>query len=151
MKRKLPDLQRLTSLRDEGKTYKQIAQWIEEKTGERVSPTTVGAALSRAGKTNAMPRYERHLPWVVHQEHIAEYPARMLRALGRRDAGLPLGPNEQRRLASWIRFMREESLLVVYAPRSERGFHYISGEWPVDGIPIVRPAGRRGPRTRSAV
>lgn len=149
MRRKLPDLQRLTSLRDEGKTYKQIALWVEQKTGERVSPATVGAALSRAGRTNPDNRYENHLPWVVKTQHISAYPARMLRAQGRRDAGLPLSPSEQQRLTSWLRQLREKRLLVAYLPGTDEGFHYISGEWPLDGIPIVRPAARRGPRTRS--
>lgn len=145
MKKLLPDVQRLVSLREEGKTYKQIAEWVEEKTGEKVSPATVGAALSRAGKTNPLPRYEKHLPWVVRTQHISAYPARMLRALGRRDAGLPLSELDNQRLDSWLKQMRVEHALVAYVPESEEGFYYIDGDWPEDGIPIVRPRtpGRR--------
>ena len=140
MEKKLPDLMRLRALRAQGKTYKQIALWVEAKTGERVSPASVGAALSRAGVTKARPRYEQHLPWVVHTDHIKHYAARMLRLLGRRDNGLPMSEENTKRLDSWLARLRQEGLIVAYLPDSEAGFHYVSGEWPQDGIPIVRPS-----------
>lgn len=135
-------MQRLVALRDEGKTYKQIAAWVEEKTGQRVSPATVGAALSRAGKTNTRPRYEKHLPWVVHKEHIKHYAARMLRLLGRRDAGLPMSELDRQRLDSWLSSLKEEHAVVAYLPESEEGFYYVDGDWPANGIPIVTPRSR---------
>jgi hypothetical protein len=145
MEKLLPDVQRLQSLRDRGMTYKQIASWIEEKEGVKVSPASVGAALSRAGVTKARPRYERHLPWVVHTDHIKHYAARMLRLLGRRDAGLPMSEIDTQRLDAWLSKLREEHALVVYVPDSEEGFYYVDGDWPRDGIPIVKPSspGRR--------
>lgn len=139
MRKKLPDIQRLIELREEGMTYKQIAEWVERKTHVSVSPATVGSALSRAGKTTPANRYENHLPWVVRVQHVGAYPARMLRALGRRHAGLPLSDLDNHRLDSWLNEMREKHALVVYSPDTEEGFHYIDGDWPEDGIPIVRP------------
>lgn len=141
MEKVLPDTQRLQALRKEGMTYKQIAAWVEEKTGAHVSPTSIGAALSRAGKTNARPRYEDHLPWVVRQDHIRHYAARMLRLLGRRDAGLPLSEADDQRLDSWLGKLKAEHALVVYVADSEEGFYYVDGDWPANNIPIVRPHG----------
>lgn len=139
MKKQLPDVQRLAALRSEGKTYKQIAAWVEEKTGQRVSPASVGAALSRAGKTDARARYTDHIPWVVHAEHTMHYAVRMLRMLGRRDAGLELTAEQEQRLDSWLQKLRDEHAIVAYLPDSEDGFYYIDGDWPADGIPIKRP------------
>lgn len=145
MKKLLPDTQRLRALRDEGKTYREIAAWVEAKTGEKVSPATIGSALSRAGLTSGAHRYVNHLPWVVRAQHITAYPARMLRALGRRDNGLPLSDLDNQRLDSWLKQLREEHALVAYVPESEQGFYYVDGDWPEDNIPIVRPRtpGRR--------
>lgn len=145
MEKLLPDTQRLQSLRDEGMTYKQIATWVREKTGVEVSPASVGAALSRAGKTKSRPRYEQHLPWVVHKEHVKHYAARMLRLLGRRDNGLPLSELDVQRLESWLASLKEAHAVVAYVPDSVEGFHYVDGDWPSSGIPIVQPRskGRR--------
>lgn len=140
MEKLLPDNQRLQSLRDEGMTYKQIAAWIEQKTGNKVSPATVGAALSRAGLTKERPRYENHLPWVVRKEHVSHYAARMLRLLGRRDSGLPLSEVDTQRLDAWLKMMKEAHAVVAYVPDSEEGFYYIDGDWPRNGIPIQKPA-----------
>lgn len=147
MRKLLPDIQRLIELREEGMTYKQIAQWVEEKTHTSVSPASVGSALSRAGKTAPANRYENHLPWVVRVQHVGAYPARMLRALGRRHAGLPLSELDNQRLDSWLNQMREAHALVAYAPDTEEGFHYVDGDWPEDDIPIVRP---HGPQRRAS-
>ena len=135
----LPDTQRLEALRKEGLTYKQIAEWVENKTGQRVSPASVGAALSRAGKTKARPRYDKHLPWVVRAEHMHHYAARMLRLMGRRDNGLKLSAEDNRRLDSWLSSLEEEAAVVVYAPDSEDGFYYVDGRPTADGIPILPP------------
>lgn len=139
MEKLLPDTQRLVALREEGLTYKQIAAWVEQHTGEKVSPASVGAALSRAGKTRGIPRYEQHLPWVVRQEHATHYAARMLRLLGRRDQGLPVGEDWEKRLDAWLDQLRGEHAVVTYVPDSVDGFYYVDGDWPADGIPIVRP------------
>ena len=141
----MPDVQRLESLRQQGMSYKQIAEWVEEKTGQKVAPTSVGAALSRAGKTKQRNRYEKHLPWVVHAEHVQHYAARMLRLLGRRDNGLPLSDLDIQRLDAWLRDLKDEHAVVVYEPDSPDGFYYVDGDWPADGIPIIRPSspGRR--------
>lgn len=139
MRERLPGVHELIQLRDQGKTYKEIAAWVSETTGEHVSPTSIGSALSRAGATKARPRYKDHLPWVVHQEHISHYAARMLRALGRRDAGLPLSEMDNQRLDAWLEKLKQEHAVVAYVPDSEDGFYYVDGDWPANGIPIKRP------------
>lgn len=135
----LPDAQRLEALRREGLTYKQIAEWVERKTGQRISPASVGAALSRAGKTKVRPRYDKHLPWVVHAQHMHHYAARMLRVMGRRDSGLHVSAEDLRRLDSWLSSLEEAQAVVAYVPDSDEGFYYVDGRPTKDGIPILPP------------
>lgn len=142
MDKLLPDTQRLVSLRKRGMTYKQIAQWLLDNEGVEVSPTSIGSALSRAGVSNGRARYAEHLPWTVHAEHIQHYAARMLRLLGRRDSGLQISEADNARLDSWLERLRDEHAIVAYAPEQypDDGFVYVDGDFPKDGIPILRPA-----------
>lgn len=143
MEKILPDTQRLVSLRDEGMTHKQIADWLEAKQGIKVSVNTVSSALSRAGLTKVRPRYENHLPWTVQSRHATHYAARMLRLMGRRDFGGVLTDAETKRLDSWLAKLEGEHAVVVYLPDSDEGFYYVDGEPNEDGIPVMRtPAGR---------
>lgn len=123
-------------------THAQIAERIYRETGEQVARSTVSAALSRAGLAGTRPRYKRTLPWTVTTIHLAEYPARMLRLLGRRlDGERPLNDEENRRLDSWLDMLEAERMVVAYDPDNlEQGFHYIDrgrGDGK-DGIPIRR-------------
>lgn len=123
-------------------THAQIAERISKDTGEPVARSTVSAALSRAGLTGTRPRYKLTLPWTVTTIHLAEYPARMLRLLGRRLQGeRELNDEETRRLDSWLAMLEAEQLVVAYDPNNlEQGFHYIDrgrGDGK-DGIPIRR-------------
>jgi hypothetical protein len=126
---------------DEGLTHQQIADRIYTTTGQRVSRTTVSAALSRAGISKPTMRYRDELPWRVHIDHIKEYPARMLRLLGRRRAGLPLNPVETDRLDAWLQKLEDDHAVVAYDPTSPYGFYYIEKDDRLDGldgIPIRR-------------
>lgn len=137
--RKVPDLDTLLKLRDDGMTHGQIVDWIWQNTGERVSRSTVSSALHRAGRTTPVTRYTDTVPWRVHMEHLEEYPVRMLRMLGRRRAGKPLDTGESRRLDKWLQTLAENDAVVGYDPDNEdQGFHYVPalpGEGS-DGIPI---------------
>lgn len=124
-----------------GLTHQQVADRVYTETGERVSRSTVSAALHRAGISKPTARYSEEIPWKVKIEHIREYPARMLRTLGRRRAGLSLTDVENARLDAWLAKMERDHTVVGYAPDSTYGFYYIEKDDAFDGvngIPIRR-------------
>lgn len=51
-----------------------------------------------------------------------EYPARMLRLLGRSHRGETLNADEQRRLTSWLATLETQHAVVAYSP--QQGFLY---------------------------
>ena len=139
MTRKLPDTGQLVSWVELGWTHQRIADHIYATTGQTVSRTSISAALSRAGKTAEHPRYKDCLPWRVETRHLTEYPARMLRLLGKRRAGGQLTDNENKRLDSWLQALAEANAVVGYDPDCEgQGFHYVDPLPGADtaGIPI---------------
>jgi hypothetical protein len=136
----LPDIQTLQHwIEDEGLTHQQIADRVFQQTGHPVSRSTVSAALHRAGLSANGARYREELPWRVKMEHIAEYPARMLRLLGRRRAGGEMTEDENKRLDSWLAQLEAEHAVVAYDASSRFGFYYIEKDDSIDGkdgIPI---------------
>lgn len=136
--RLLPPTSELARMVADGLTHQQIADRIETATGVRVSRSTISAALSRAGLATAGNRYRAEIPWRVSGEHLTQYPARMLRLLGRRNAGISLGEEEGERLFAWLESLEEKGLVVAYAPQNE-GFIYVHADEVLDGqngIPI---------------
>lgn len=136
MKPLLPDIQRLEELRSRGLNYQEIADWIEKHQGVRVSRMSIASAFSRAGRSTPRPRYEKHLPFKVKAEHGQHYAAKMLRLMGRRDSGLPLTAEQEKRLDSWLNQLHATHSVVAYAPETEEGFHYVDGDFNGDGIPL---------------
>jgi predicted metal-dependent hydrolase len=140
--RLLPDTNTLRRwVEDEGLTHQQIAERVFVETGNTVSRSTVSAALHRAGLTKPTSRYRDELPWTVAVQHITEYPARMLRLLGRQREGQPLSDTDQRRLANWLQKMEDEHAVVAYDPTSRYGFYYVEKDDTTDGlngVPIRR-------------
>jgi hypothetical protein len=61
----------------------------------------------------------------VKIEHSKHYAARMLRLLGRRDAGERLSEHDGQRLEAWLDKLRTERCVVAYAPDTEEGFFYV--------------------------
>ena len=126
---------------DEHLTHEAIADRVYMQTGERVSRSTVSAALSRAGISKPTARYRDEIPWRVKVEHIKEYPARMLRILGKRRAGGELSDLENKRLDAWLKKLNDDHAVIGYDPDSTFGFYYIEKNDEtdgVDGIPIRR-------------
>lgn len=143
--RLLPPLAVLERLVEQGMTHQEIADWVFETTGNRVARSTVAVALSRAGKTTSAARYARELPWRVSQEHQMEYPARMLRLLGRRRAGKHLSGPDNVRLDGWLRKVEGSGAVVAYAPHLTPGFVYVLQDavdprlvdWPIYQLPLT--------------
>jgi hypothetical protein len=133
----LPPNDQLQAMVESGMTHKEIAEKIHAETGYPVARSTVTAALARAGISKPQPRYRQEIPWVVGDIHTMEYPIVMLRALGRRRAGLPMTDRDSRRLDSWLEKLTQDSLIVAYCPDTVPGCHYVPGEWTEDGLPIL--------------
>lgn len=123
--RLLPDNQTLRRwVEEDGLTHQEIADRIEKETGQRVARSTVSAALSRAGLSAKQERYTDEIPWRVEARHLREYPARMLRLLGRRNRGLSLKEEEDLRLTNWLDMLSEQNAVVAYDPTAVEGFVY---------------------------
>lgn len=138
--RLLPPTSELAKLVEDGLTHAQIAERVERTTGVRVSRTAISVALHRAGLSKDAMRYKTELPWKVRGEHLTQYPARMLRLLGRRRVGMELTAEESERLDAWLEGLVEKDLVVAYAPDYE-GFLYVYAderEDRPDGVPIRR-------------
>jgi hypothetical protein len=137
--RVLPPTEELKRLVTMGLTHQQIVDYLQEKQGLKVSRSSVSAALSRAGLTEREGmRYKDELPWRIKAEHLTQYPARMLRLLGRRRQGIELTDDEDGRLDAWLESVEEREIVVAYAP-DNGGFIYVDADEIGDGqngIPI---------------
>lgn len=136
----LPSRDELKKMLDRGMTHKEIAEAVSRETGHPVRRSTVSAAIHRAGLSGQSKKYDEEIPWVVRQEHLTHYAARMLRLLGRRRAGVQNSDEMDARLDSWLQQLRENHAVVAYLPETEQGFFYVDGEPTKDGIPIVEDA-----------
>jgi hypothetical protein len=131
--RLLPPISELKQLVRRGYTHQQIVDHVLETTGVVVSRSSVSAALSRAGLSKEASRYKDELPWRVKGEHLTQYPARMLRLLGRRRAGTDLADVEADRLDAWLEALDEKGLVVAYCPDGD-GFLYVDADEVHDGM-----------------
>ena len=137
--RLLPPDSELEKMLNEGLSHQEIRDEIERKFHISVSRSTVSVALMRAGLTEEGHRYKDTLPWRLRMEHVTEYPARMLRLLGRRRKGNPLDRREEVRLNSWLDMLERERVIVAYAPNTDDGFHYVDEKYrqgPNKDVPI---------------
>jgi hypothetical protein len=118
----VPEKAELERMLQSGMTHADIVAHIYDTTGERVSRTTVSAAISRAGLSQPQPRHET-IPWRVKAQHLRDYQARMLRLLGRRMGGQSLNREENKRLSAWLEMLEDDHAVVAYDP--DAGFAYI--------------------------
>lgn len=123
---------------DSGMTHKEIAETVSNATGHTVKRSTVSAAIHRAGLASPAKKYTEEIPWVVKEEHQTHYAARMLRLLGRRRAGIRNSLEMDQRLESWLKQLRDAHAVVTYLPNTAEGFFYIDGDWPKNGVPVIR-------------
>lgn len=145
--RLIPGKSELRQLVAAGKTHADIADLVYTRTGQRVTRGAVSSAISRAGLSTPAHRYKDHLPWRVKVEHSKHYAARMLRLLGRQDAGEQLSESDRLRLEAWMSKLSEEGVIVAYAPGTEEGFHYVKPPkgYRRRGAPILRQEIRVAP------
>ncbi len=139
--RKLPDNHKLIRLAEMGLTHGQIAEVVGLLTGESVSRPGVTLALHRAGYGKRNPRYTNEVPWKVRTGHLNEWPLRMLRLLGRRNAGVALNPRDEARLNRWLSQLHRINAVVGYCPETQPGCYYVladESQDEINGAP-VRP------------
>ena len=137
--RYLPSNRELQRLLDQGYSHADIVQYVFDTTGERVSRTSVSAAISRAGLSKPQSRSQETIPWRVKVEHIRDYQARVLRLLGRRMEGQSLNELETKRLDSWLRMLEADNAVVVYDPQVGFGYATRQPGDPTD-VPIhIKP------------
>lgn len=115
-----------------------VVRWEEENNTHRAR-SSFAVAMSRYGIKSARPkpRYEKELPWRVRVEHGMDYSARMLRLLGRRDAGDAMSAEDSGRLNSFLKSLDDAGAVVHYDPLTEQGFWLVPRE-PVDGDGYIR-------------
>lgn len=137
--RKLPDSATLRRLRSQGWTQRKIADTYQ------VSESAVWKALMRAGYTEPLATYKDILPWEIADEHKTVAIMERFRAIVKRRKGAELRPEEETRLAQWLRDLETNGLVVSYhkdAPpnsaSSKGGFFYIPKSEQDDWI-IRRP------------
>lgn len=136
--RLLPSVGELVALLEQGLTHQEIADHLRHTQGVAVSRSSVSAALSRAGVSKVGMRYKDELPWKVRAEHLTQYPARMLRLLGRRRSSVELTDEEDSRLDAWLESLEDKEIVVAYAPENG-GFIYVDADEIGDGkngVPI---------------
>lgn len=112
----------------QGYTQQDMADMTLAEFGDRVSRSAIGNALVRYGLAGEGRRFEKEVPWPINASHATAYPLRMLRLLGRRNAGIDLSDHEERTLDAWLENLRTDRLIVAYDPDDLQGFFYIDAE-----------------------
>lgn len=133
----LPEASELKKMLDGGMTQQDIVDRIYAESGVRLSRAAVSAALARAGFASYRKRHAELIPWRVKVEHNKEYPVRMLRLEARRRKGEALPPPEEKKLDSWLQFLRDNKMVVGYHPAV--GFRYIDPRPGIDTDLIFLP------------
>lgn len=140
--RTIPPIGELIKMSEDGHSHAEIAAIVSQHLGVPVARSTISAAFHRAGVSSNAQRYSQELPWRVRSQHLSQYPARMLRLLGRQRAGLELAPGDEKRLERWLAILDRDREVVGYDPNTIEGFWYVPrrGSEGRDGIPIRRQA-----------
>lgn len=127
---KVPSKTQLRRYLSRGLTQAEIVEAWAEDSGERVSRSAIGMAITRYDlkSSRTRPTYPDLLPWKIAPEHNNHIDARMLRFEGRRRAGLSLSEAEQRWLDKWKTEMQEAGAVVHYERDTDEGFFWVPRE-----------------------
>lgn len=128
-------------IEEEERPYKWIVEEYRRKYGVETTVVMWGGFRRRHGLTERKVRDPELIPWKVEEEHRWLYPLCMLRVLARRRRGVELSDNDEARLDSWLRMLKEKDVVVHYDPDSPDGFYYVPRE-PTDADVIRKPRGR---------
>ncbi|MGY1914044.1 hypothetical protein [Blastococcus sp. SYSU DS0973] len=122
----------------EGLTYDEMSRRYRAQYDIEMSPSAWGNFRRRRGLVRRIVRDDNLIPWAVEEEHRYRFPLRMLRVEARVRAGEPITETDAAKHESWLRFLRDENLVVAYLPETPEGFHYVTRE-PGDTDVIRRP------------
>jgi hypothetical protein len=134
-------------MKDAGMTHQQIADEVEQRTGQRVTRNAVTMAMARHGLSSNPTRYSEEIPWRVKQKHERHYALAMLRLYARKRRGVKLNREQEQRLTSWLGQLQENDRVVFYEANSPDGFYYVP-RLPEDGDGVIRrPEEEQEPHT----
>lgn len=123
---------------EEGRPYRWIIDEYTRKYGVETTQSMWANFRARRGLTPRLQRDDELIPWAVKREHRWKNPVVMLRAEARRRSGLPQSEVQQARLMSWLHWLSEDGMVVMYEPDTEEGFFYVPREDGDDDL-IRRP------------
>lgn len=131
---------------DQGLSRKQIVELYREETGQTITAPAISVAVRRFNLPQRANRWSELLPWRVRVRHVDATEAKLLRAAGRRRAGMKNAPEIERRLDGWLADLEKKGRPVVaYYPDTEDGFTYHprvaedgDGEWDLIRRPEVQ-------------
>lgn len=129
---KIPNEDEATRWIKEGKTYGWIIEEIERKYGVRIGHATLSDLRRRKGIPRRSIRSDDLIPWAVLPEHRHRFAVQMLRALGRRRAGMSNSPKIESKLNAWLRSLEEQGAVVHYDPDTEQGWWYVPRRPDID-------------------
>lgn len=135
---KIQDEQEIIRWFEEGVTYEEMSRRYLERYNIETVPSLFSNFRRRRGLTRRINRDDDLIPWAVKSEHRWAYPLQMLRAEGRRRAGMPVRESEAPRLNNWLQMLQDEDAVVHYDPETKDGFFYVRRE-PGDVDIIRRP------------
>lgn len=124
---------------NEGKSYQWIVDEYQRKYDIEITPSTIGNWRARRGLERRQQTDLSLLPWKIERQHRYKHAPAMLRAEGRRRAGMPLSELQTALLNNWLRFMADEDCVVHYDPETEEGFFYVPRRKGVDTDLIRKP------------
>lgn len=131
---------------DQGLTRNEIVELYTKETGQTITAPAISVAVRRFNLPKRGNRHEALIPWRVLVQHQDANQVKLLRAAGRRRAGLKNAPEIEQRLDSWLAKLEEAGRPVVaYYPDTEEGFTYHErvpedgdGEWDLIRRPEVQ-------------
>lgn len=124
---------------EEGKTYRWMSDEYLRKYNIEMSPSAFGNMRRRWGLHPRLVRDDDMIPWALKREHQWKTPLALLRIAARERAGEPLHREEQRRLASFVRSLKEDGAVIHYDPDTEEGFWRVPARPGIDKGLIREP------------
>lgn len=125
----LPNATILRRLRNQGMTYKEIADLYG------TTESGVWRAFDRAGLINQRPTYRDIVPWAVDRKFARTQIMQHLRTLAKMQAELEVSPKDVESAKNWIADMESEGVILAYHPEapanvasSKGGFYYVKRE-----------------------
>jgi len=152
---KVPIVDEVVRWIKDGKKLTWIVDEIQRKYGVKVGYSTVVDIRRRNDIPALIGRHDDLIPWPLRKEHRHKMPPKMLRALGRRRNGEPLGPTVERELDRWLVARAETSpeapygTVVHYNPLTKEGWFYVARRPGIDNDLIRVPDEDASVRTRT--